>query len=66
MAAQQVNHGRKMGELAQSSHDNLHGCVYLVPIEAVPIQDDALEEETIGSLFPGLAYNDPGQYSRVG
>jgi hypothetical protein len=35
--------GRSAGELAQSPHDDFHGGSYVVPIEAVPIQVDALK-----------------------
>jgi hypothetical protein len=35
--------GRNAGELAQSPHDDFHGSSYVVPIETVPIQVDALK-----------------------
>jgi hypothetical protein len=35
--------GRSTGELTQSPQDEVHGHVYVVPIENVPMQVEALE-----------------------
>ena len=58
--------GGNAGELAKNLHNDAHSLGYVVPIQTVPIKINALDEETMGTLFLSLAYNYVCQHSGSG
>jgi hypothetical protein len=66
LAVPSMNRGQTTGGLAQSPHDDFHCCSYVVPVETVRIQVDALKQEIMGMQLFCLAHDDASQHGRSG